>query len=158
MMIFFLFKPLDIKQQEFVDIPMFELSSFTLLELDNKGLTTLMSGSVATRYSDRYKVKNIDYTDNSKKYIANMRADSGVYKNEIVDLKDNVFYSREDGLSFKTQSVVYNKQTNLAHTDKEFITLKGDESISGTSFVYNNISKKFESTDVIVKYNMTEER
>jgi len=137
---------------------MFELNSFTLLELDNKGLTTLMNGSVATRYSDRYKVQNIDYTDNSKKYIANMRADTGVYKNDVVDLKDNVFYSREDGLSFMSQSIVYNKKTNIAHTDKNFVTFKGDESISGSSFVYNNISKVFKSTDVTVKYNMTEER
>ncbi|SMP88921.1 Lipopolysaccharide-assembly, LptC-related, partial [Epsilonproteobacteria bacterium SCGC AD-308-P11] len=104
MMIFFLFKPMHIKQQEFVDVPLFELSSFSLYELNKKGLNNTMIGTKGTRYSDRYTVENIDYTDNSEKFIANMKADNGIYKDDIVYLEGNVTYTREDGLVFFTQS------------------------------------------------------
>jgi len=80
MTIYIFFKPLDIKQQTFVDVPVLEISSFTLFELDTNKLRTIMNGDKAIRYADRYTVSNINFTDNSKKYIANMKANKGIYK------------------------------------------------------------------------------
>ena len=90
---------MDLKKQKFDDVPLFELTSFTLHELNRVGLQTVMTGNSAIRYEDRYSVANIDYTDNSKEYIANMRARHGLYKDEIIELEDNVVYSREDGFT-----------------------------------------------------------
>ncbi|MBU4110355.1 LPS export ABC transporter periplasmic protein LptC, partial [bacterium] len=92
MMIFTLFKPLNIKTQNFEETPLLEVSSFTLHELNTLGITTIMKGNNALRYEDRYLVENIDYTDNSKKYKANMVADKGVYKDNIVNLSGNIIY------------------------------------------------------------------
>jgi len=64
--IYIFFKPLNIKQQAFVDVPLFELKNFMMYELDTKGLRTIMLGNSATRYSNRYTVQDIDYTDNEK--------------------------------------------------------------------------------------------
>ncbi len=154
--IFLLFKPLDVKQQEFKDIPLFELMSFTLYELDNKGLTTLMNGTKAIKYTNRYKVDNINYTDNSKKYIANIKADIGLYKDETIDLKGNVVYSREDGLIFETQKALYNKKTGVAHTNKKYVLYKQKNRVKGSSLIYNNVLNKTYSKNVVAKYQMKE--
>jgi len=109
-MIFFLFKPLNIKEQNFTDIPLFELETFILYELNTQGLATLMIGTEGIRYANRYQIKDIDYTDNSKQYIANMKAKHSIYQDEIVHLNGDVVYSREDGLVFTTQEIEYNKK------------------------------------------------
>lgn len=154
MMIFFLFKPLDIKQQEFVDVPQFELTSFTLYELNSDSLQTVMSGTKTIRYSDRYTVKDMNYTDNSKEYIANMRANDGVYKDNIVSLNGDVIYKREDGLTFKTKKVTYNKETNIAYTNDDFISYLGNDVIQGASLKYNNLTKELDSTKVVATYQL----
>lgn len=158
MMIFIGFKPLDIKQRKFVDVPLFELETFTLHELSQKGLITLMKGSRATRYSNRYKVDNIDYTDNSKQFIANMRADNGLYRDmqDIVDLKGNVIYNREDGLIFESDEATYNKKSAIAHTNKDYVMYRDDNIVVGTSVVYDNRLNRVRSKNVVAKYQIQE--
>ena len=96
--VFFFFEPLNIKKQDFGEIPVFELENFKLIELDQKGLSTIMDGTKGIRYTNRYIVYNIDYTDNSKKYLANMNANKGLYKGNIINLDGNITYNREDGI------------------------------------------------------------
>ncbi len=160
LVVFIGFKPMNVKQQEFVDVPLFELMEFTLYELNQDGLVTIMKGNKATRYEDRYKVTNIDYTDNSKKYMANMRADKGLYKdkNEVLDLKDNVIYNREDGFIFETEKINYNKVTSIAKTNKKYVMYKDDHKITGTSLIYNNSSNKIASKNIIAIYHLKEEK
>ena len=157
-MIFFLFKPLDIKERDFVDVPVFELKAFTLYELNTKGLSTVMRGDSAIRYSDRYRVSNINYTDNSKEYIANMKADNGTYKDEFVKLNGNVIYQREDGLSFETQKATYNKKTKIARAVTDYISYRGSNKVVGKSLIYNNMSKTIKSKSVVAKYQLQEEQ
>jgi LPS export ABC transporter protein LptC len=155
-MILFLFKPLEIKEQLFVDVPLFSISSFTMYEFDTKGLITLMNGDKATRYKDRYSVEKIDYTDSSKDYIANMKSDNGIYKNEIVYLDGNIVYVREDGLTFETQKATYNKKTSLAVADGDFVLYQEKNRVTGNALKYNSSSEKIESKNVTVKYNLKE--
>ncbi|MBU1658373.1 LPS export ABC transporter periplasmic protein LptC [bacterium] len=156
MMIFFLFKPLDIKKQKFIDVPLFELSSFTLFELNNEGLSTIMKGLKAIRFNNRYEVENLNYTDNSKVYIANMSANNGLYKDDVISLRGDVTYSREDGLVFQTQEATYNKKTKIAFTDKDFIAYRGTDKITGSSLVYNNSLNTTKSKNVIAQYTLEE--
>ena len=157
-MIFIGFKPLDIKQQEFVDVPLFQLEAFTLHELNQKGLVTLMKGSKATRYKDRYNVANIDYTDSSKKFIANMRADNGLYrdKEDIIDLEGNVLYNREDGLIFESQEATYNKKSAIAKTNKDYVIYRDTNRVVGTSLIYDNRLNRVKSKNVRAKYQIQE--
>lgn len=155
-MILFLFKPLEIKEQSFVDVPLFSISSFTMYEFDTKGLITLMNGDKATRYKDRYAVEKIDYTDSSKKYRANMKSDSGIYKDEIVYLDGNILYAREDGLTFETQKATYNKKTSLAVAEGSFVLYQDKNRVEGKALKYNSSSEKIESKNVTAKYNLKE--
>jgi len=157
-MIYLLFKPLDIKQQEFIDVPQFEILDFVLYELDNSSLSTVMKGSSATRFSDRYVVKQIDYTDNSREYISNMKANNGIYKNDIVDLEGEVFYVREDGLIFESQEATYNKKTNITSTKKDFVIYRDNDKVTGTRLKYNNALNRSSAQEVRAKYQLQEEK
>ncbi len=154
MAIFFLFEPMNIKKQKFDDVPLFELTSFTLHELNRIGLQTLMTGDNAIRYSDRYSVVNIDYTDNSKEYIANMRAKNGLYKDEIVELENDVLYSREDGLTFETSKVVYDKKTTIAIADADYVSYRDKNIVNGSFVKYNNSLNRVESKNVTATYQL----
>ena len=152
------FKPLDVKQQNFVDVPLFELQSFVVYEINQLGLDTMMLGSNAIRYSDRYTVKNIDYTDNSKDYIVNMKANNGIYKNNIVVVNDDVVYTREDGLTFQTKEAVYNKKTSIAKTDTPYILYQGQNRVTGSSIIYNSKLNTIQSNQVVAKYQLKEKQ
>ncbi len=156
MMIFFLFKPMDIKEQNFDDIPLFEMSAFTLLEFNPSGLATLMVGESATRYNDRYKVKKINYTDNTQEFRANMKANEGLYRDEIVDLNGDVAYVREDGLIFKSESASYDKKTATASTLDAYVSEQGANKVIGTALKYNNLLKRVESKNIVVNYQLKE--
>ncbi len=154
MAIFFLFKPMNITKQKFIDVPLFELTSFTLHELDRVGLQTVMTGDSAIRYADRYSVVNIDYTDNSKEYIANMRAKQGLYKDDVVELEDDVVYFREDGFTFQAEKVVYDKKTTIAVADTQYVSYKDKNIIKGSFVKYNNALNRVESRNVTATYQL----
>jgi len=155
-LIFIGFKPLKVKQQNFVDIPLFELQSFVVYEINQLGLDTMILGSNAIRYSDRYRVKNIDYTDNSRDYIVNMKANNGIYKNNIVVLNGNVVYTREDGVTFQTKKVIYNKKTSIAKTDTPYILYQGQNRVIGSSLIYNSKLNTIQSNQIVAKYQLKE--
>ncbi len=145
---------MDLKKQKFDDVPIFELTSFTLHELNRVGLQTVMTGNSAIRYKDRYSVSNIDYTDNSKEYIANMRARHGLYKDEIIELEDDVIYSREDGFTFETSKVVYDKKTTIAIADTDYVSYQEQNIVNGSFVKYNNSLNRVESKNVTATYQL----
>jgi len=147
---------MTIKQQKFGEIPMFELTSFTLYELNRVGLQTLMLGDNAIRYEDRYTVSNINYTDNSRDYIANMQAKYGLYKDNIIDLKEDVVYAREDGLNFETSRVIYNKNSSIATADSDYVSYQGENVIQGSFVKYNNSLNRVKSKNVTATYQLKE--
>lgn len=153
-----MFKPLEIKQQEFVEVPLLEMKVFTMYELDTKGLKTILFGSSSKRFSDRYTVRNLNYTDSAKEYIANMKADTGLYKNENIDLNGNVVYLREDGLTFESDSANYNKKRSILSTKEDFIVHRGKNSAIGTSLHYNNKTNKMKATKIEAIYQLQESK
>ena len=156
--IYIFFKPLNIKQHIYVDVPLFELKEFTLYELEKSGMHTMMLGSEATRYKNRYTVKDIDYTDNSKEYIANMKAKNGLYKNNLVTLRGDVTYVREDGLTFQTQEAKYNKRTTNIVSTVGYVAYLNGSTIKGTYIRYNNNKNRVFSKNVQAKIQLKESK
>ena len=118
----------------------------------------MMLGTKAIRYADRYSVDNINYTDNTQKYIANMKADNGIYKNEILTLSGNIIYTREDGLTMETSKAIYNKKNSVTTIDNDFVSYKGNNRVIGSSAIYNNKDNKLASKNVIAKYQIKEKK
>lgn len=154
LMILLLFKPMDIKEQKYQDVPVFNIAFFTIYELSTSGLTTFISGSEATRYTDRYTIKDMDYTDNSKTYLANMKADRGIFKDDIVNLTGDVVYFREDGLTFQTQEATYNTKTSIAKANLGFILTRDKNRATGTHLVYNNLLNTINAKKIKVTYQL----
>jgi len=157
LLIFVAFKPLKIKERKFGDVPVFELKKFQIYKFTPQGLTSVMAGSKAVRYHDRYDVFDINYTDNTKQIIANMKADRGLYKNDIIHLSGNVVYKRADGLIFETQKANYNQKTKTAYSDTKYIAYMGQNVVRGDSIRYNSVSQKIQSKNIVANYNIEEE-
>ena len=157
-MIFVLFKPLQIKEQKVAEVPLLDMNEFVMYELDTKGLHTLMAGKKALRYTNRYVVDYVDFTDNSKEFIANMKANKGLYKNNIVDLKGDVFYVREDGLSFESPTMKYNTTTSVATTNDKYVAYREANSMRGTTLEYNSQLQQMKSKKVTMKYKIAEDK
>ncbi len=158
MIIFVLFKPLDVKKQKFTDVPLFEINSFNMFELNDKGLQGLMIGSSALRYSNRYEVTDIDYTENTKMNISNMKAKRGVYQGEKISLFGDVSYVREDGLTFESQKMIYNKNTLRLSSTTPYLAYREGNSIKGDSMKYSKKRKFIESKNVEATYQLQESK
>ncbi len=156
MLIFFLFKPMFLKSTKSGEIANFEVSEFTIHELDTKGLTTILQGSKGFSFADRYEVLDVNYTDSSRDYIANITSNNGIYKNDTIDLKGNVVYTREDGLIFKSQSAVYNQKSAIAYTKDKYIIYRNKDKMSGSDLIYDNRLDKIHSKNVRATYNLQE--
>lgn len=156
-MIYILFEPLAIKEREHEDVPIFQIKNFVMYELNSVGLKTLMTGEQTFKYDDRYVVDIIDFTDRSKDYISNMKADKGLYKEQIVNLSGNIAYIREDGLAFKSETMTYNTDTAVAKTDSSYIANKNSSTMTGTSLEYSSTLNTLKSQNVVIKYQLTED-
>lgn len=148
------FKPRDMEAQKYGDLPLFNISLFTMYEFDTDGLRSIMSGQEGTRYEDRYTIKLMNYTDNTKEYVANMKSNSGIYTDDNVYLDGDVVYYRDDGLTFETQNAVYNKTTTILSTDGKFALYRGDNKFIGKKLKYNNSLNTIQSSDVSVVYQL----
>lgn len=71
-----------------------------------------------------------------------MRANFGVYQNEIVKLSGDILYTREDGFRFATQSASYNRKTSLAKTQDPYVAYMGLNRVQGEGLTYNNVKQK----------------
>jgi LPS export ABC transporter protein LptC len=157
-MIYFFFKPMNLKQTQDKEIPQFSLEKFTLNELDQNGLVTKMNGDDAIRYNDRYVVSNIDYTDNSKDFLTNMKAKNGLYKKDVVYLDGDVNFQRDDGLKFFSQKATYKKKIDVAYTNVEYIAYMGENYITGESAVIDNRKNTIKSKNIYAVYNLEEKK
>ena len=155
-MIFFLFQPLNIKQQDVNDTALLELENFKLTELDEKGLLTITEGSRGIKYSDKYTITDLDYTDNTDEYLANIRANNGLYKGDIIKLNGDVVYSREDGFSFQTQKANYNKKTKIAEATSKYVSHMNGNKATGSYIQYDNVNGIIKSKNVVVNYKLKE--
>ncbi|WP_304544157.1 LPS export ABC transporter periplasmic protein LptC [Sulfurimonas microaerophilic] len=154
--IFFFFQPQKMTQKKFDDVPLLHIKDFTMYELNPAGVKTLMLGSEAFRYNDRYTVDNIDHTDKSTNHISNLRADFGVYKDNKLDLDGNVTLVRDDGLSYKTQKAFYYKDKALFVTDTDYVLSQGKNILRGSYLDHNNLTGKIHSKNINATYHIKE--
>ncbi len=153
-MIFVSFKPIDAinTKSKNVDIALVEIKSFIMYELNKKGMISITHGSKSHRYLKYSTIKDLNYTDNSNKFMANIKAKDALYKNDIINLSGDVVYNREDNLVFKSQEAIYNQIENTISTTKKYILYQNKNIVKGSSLQFNNISGKIKSKNVVATY------
>lgn len=157
-MIFFLFQPREQTNKEFAEIPTLELKNFKLSELDRFGLTSTMYGEIGIKFTNRYIVENLNYTDNSSEYISNIKSNNALYKDFVLNLDGNIKYFREDGLSFTTQKASYNKQTNIMISYTNYISQMNGHRALGSYLEYDNNLGTTKSKNVTFTYQLKESK
>ena len=145
-----------LKEQKFTELPLFELQNFALHELNTTALTTYMSGDSTLRFSDRYEVQKFYFVDNAKKYLANMQADYGIYKDSNISLHGSIEFVQKNGLTFQTQDAVYNKDTNLFRAQGSYTLFKDNNSFKGQDLYYYNKKNRVTSKDITAIYQLQE--
>jgi len=154
--IYLFFKPIDIQLDLPDELAQLELNQFVVHEYDTDKLKTILSGSEGKRYEERYEVKDVNYTNNTDRYVENMRADYGFYKEPLMILKKNVHYQRDDGSRFFADHVTYNDETSFTTTDGSFKLWNGHDSIKGQNLSYNSQSGEINATAITGIYFMKE--
>ena len=156
--ILFLFKPVEIKEQnrEGVEVAELELRNFTLYELDVNGLQNIMIGREGYRFKDRIEVNDIDYTDSTRKLQNNVQADFGVYRGvDLITLKGNVRYYREDGMKFKSNKALINQKEETITADGPFTMDKFADNVVGTDLFHDTKNGLSTAKDVTGYFTLT---
>ena len=135
--VFLFFKPLKVDLASPEELAQIELNRFVVHEVNESGVKTILAGSYAQRFADRYEVSDLNLTDRSDKHIENMTAKRGVYREPMVYLQDDVNYRRDDGIRFETDSVDYNQTSGRMSTDGAFVLKRGEDRFKGNDLVYN---------------------
>lgn len=155
-MIYIFFNPAKLQQFETKEIAQLELFNFTIYDLDKNGLRSIFSGLKGYKYKDRYEVSDINYTDNTKEYTANIQSDFGIYKDNIVNMQGNVVYARSDGLTFKTGEATYNQNTGFLKTPSTYTLYKNDDKITGTKLIFDSKENHVVSKQISATYQIND--
>lgn len=153
-MIYFFFHPMKLGKLNQKEIAQLELEDFTISDIDTKGLKSVFKGTKGYRYLDRYEAFDVNYTDNSKQYRANLQADFGVYKDQVVQMYGDLVYKRSDGLVYISDDGSYNQKNGVLRTQGKYFSYRKDDRISGKNLMYDSKTEKATSDDVDAIYQL----
>ncbi len=156
MLLFFQPDPVRQTIEDNAQVAELELRNFTLYELGVDGLKDIMIGRYGFRYPDRIEVEDIDYTDSTRQQRNNLQADFGVYDNkDLITLEGNVRYYREDGMKFRSDKAVINKEDESIHAVGPFTMTRGSDSFVGTDLYYDSKQGRTEAKSVTALFTLT---
>ncbi len=135
--IFVFFRPMDIEKSQQKEIALLDLHQFTVYELGQGGLQSIMKGSSGERFEKRYEVRDANFTDNTRPYIQNMQSDFALYDSQKIYLEQHVKYERADGLTFRSNEATYHQVKGIATTKGEFVIDQGADQVHGRALRYN---------------------
>ncbi len=111
------FSPTYRDEGERGEIPQIELHSFTLYEISSRGIDHVLEGAEGKKFDNRYEITSAKFGDNTKSMYQSIAAGSVHYRDDLVRLKTDVLYRREDGLEFRSAEGEYN--TTLYYNTQE---------------------------------------
>jgi len=156
--VFLFFKPIKVDIAETGELAQIELDRFVVHEVVPAGVKTILAGAHAKRFEDRYEVQELNLTDRSETHVENMQAKSGIYREPLISLRDDVRYARDDGITFETDSADYNQTSGEMKTNGPFVLWQAHDRIDGTDLVYNTKTGEVAARRIIGNYFMKDEK
>ena len=150
--IFLFFKPIAVNVADPGELAQIELDRFIVYEVTPAGVKTILAGTHALRFPDRYEVNDLNLTDRSDEHTENMRADFGVYKEPLIFLQDNVRYERDDGIVFTTGSADYNRTSGMLAANGPFVLWQGQDRVKGSDLRYNTQLGEISAEKIVGNY------
>lgn len=148
------FTPNYILSKDVGEVPKIELFSFTLYEISHKGIDHILEGKEGKKFDDRYAVTSAKFSDNTKTLFQTIESENVDYQSDIIKLKGNVHYSREDGLEFRSNEGKYNTDTAMIQTQGAFVITQKSNRIDGSTLLYDNKNNTVSADHVRVSYQL----
>lgn len=148
------FTPNYILSKDVGEVPKIELFSFTLYEISHKGIDHILEGKEGKKFDDRYAVTSAKFSDNTKTLFQTIESENVDYQNDIIKLKGNVHYAREDGLEFRSNEGKYNTDTAMIQTQGAFVITQKSNRIDGSTLLYDNKNNMVSADHVRVSYQL----
>jgi hypothetical protein len=156
--VYLFFKPMKVDVAEPGELAQIELDRFIVHEVVPKGVKTIMTGSHALRFTDRYVVSDLNLTDRSEGHTENMRAKSGTYREPMILLRKDVRYRRDDGIRFETDSVDYNRSSGQMVAPGPFVLWQAHDRITGRDLIYNTKRGEISAEKIVGNYFLKEKQ
>ncbi len=131
------FKPIKHEQLASKEVPSFELDQFVIYEISPERIDRFFEGEHGKRFWDRYEVSDAKFTNNEKALLESIRADSALYKGDVITLEGKVHYARSDGLQSHSKEGVYDQKHSFLTTEGAFTITKNENSIEGSHLLYD---------------------
>ncbi len=154
--VFFFFKPLKVDIASPGELAQIELNDFTVHEVTEAGVKTILSGVHARRFADRYEVDTFHLMDRSQGHVEQMQAAEGSYREPLVSLRGDVRFERDDGIVFETQSADYNQSSGVVSTPGRFVLWQAADRVEGTKLYYNIKSGEITAKKIAGTYTLKE--
>lgn len=148
------FTPNYILSKDVGEVPKIELFSFTLYEISHKGIDHILEGKEGKKFDDRYAVTSAKFSDNTKTLFQTIESENVDYQSDIIKLKGNVHYAREDGLEFRSNEGKYNTDTAMIQTQGAFVITQKSNRIDGSTLLYDNKNNMVFADHVRVSYQL----
>jgi len=118
---------------------------FSLLEVKEKILGQQLLAKETIKYKTHLDFKEISLTDEMGH---NIKAQEGVYRDDIVYMKEHIRLTRTDGLAFTTESLNYNLNTKEMESFSPFTLELNESRIKGTNLQFYIKTKEIRADNI----------
>ncbi|MDD2780520.1 hypothetical protein [Sulfuricurvum sp.] len=136
------------------EIAKIELMDFTLYEVSKKGIDHILEGKEGKKFDEYYTVTSAKFSDNTKELFQTIHSRNVEYRNDVIDLKENVHYIREDGLEFRSNNAKYETKKSLISVNDHFVITQKSNRIDGANLIYNNQRDTVSAENAQVRYQL----
>lgn len=132
------------------DIFEFAFYDFEATNVTQNGLDTLVKSNSAIKYKDYfYMEKPIFVQKNNTKHMQMLQSNFAKYvPNKYLELNDNIYYAREDGIELSTNYLYYDTIKKVVSSNTLFNLNIKNSIVYGKGFEYQMLTKKLSSHDI----------
>jgi len=122
-----------------------EFKDFTAYDINQTNINSIIKGSNAIKYSDKWVLKNPDITTKDIKRLTSKDAN---YTDKFLIFKNSVVAIKTDGTIYKSNYAKYNLKTDELFTPNKFQIAKKSDKVVGKELYYNKKDKITKAKDV----------
>jgi len=138
-------------------IPLIELHNFTVYKFDTQSLVSTLDGKIGKKFPAKYELENFLFTEKQENEIASISAVHGLYVGDLATFTKNVHYFRSDGLTFKSQQVLYDTAKHYIKSPVHYVAYLNQNVAKGSYLYYDTEKKWIYSKYVNFEYNIPDE-
>lgn len=155
--IYVFFKPIKIDKPDHSEIAQLELKDFTVFEMIETGVKSVLVGVSGKRFENRYEVDQVTFTDASKAKLEVMYADHGRYQEDVIYLSESVTFEQEEGLRFESNEACYDIDAALVQTQGDFVITAKDSNITGTKLAFNTKTNRVHAKQIRALFQLEDQ-